>query len=85
MFSWYILFNKAAFIEKGIVSFDGEVNIEGVGIKTFLVTQGNTTSIVYDDVFLSIDLNQKNPFRLGNYAVWQDTLNNIWLGLYSEN
>lgn len=85
MFSWYILFNKAEFIEKGIVSFDGEVNIEGVGIRPFLVTQGNTTSIVYDDVFLSIDLNQKNPFRLGNYAFWQDTLNNIWLGIYSEN
>jgi hypothetical protein len=85
MFNWYILFNKAEFIAKGLVSFEGEVNIEGVGIKNFLVTQGNLTSIVYDDVLLSIDLNQKNPFRLGEYAVWQDSLNNIWLGLYSED
>jgi hypothetical protein len=85
MWSWYILFNKAEFITKGLVSFEGEVNIEGVGIKTFLVTQGNLTSIVYDDVLLSIDLNQKNPFRLDHMAVWQDSNNNIWLGVYSED
>lgn len=84
MWSWYILFNKAEFIASGLVSFEGEVNIEGVGIKKFLATQGNLVSIVYDDVLLSIDLNQKNPFRLDDKAIWQDSNNNLWLGLYAD-
>lgn len=85
MFNWYILFNKVDFTSKELVSFNGTVNIEGVGIKDFLITQGNMTSIVFDNVLLTIDLNQKNPFRIGNYAVWQDEDNNIWLGIYDEN
>ena len=40
---------------------------------------------MYDDVFLTMDLNDKNPFTFENKAVYVDGNNDIWLGIELEN
>jgi hypothetical protein len=84
MFEWYFLANKADFEATGLTSFEAKVVLNGIGEKTVLFTKGNLISIYYDTYFLPIGLNGANPFRYGNYAVFLDQSDDIWLGVYSE-
>ncbi len=52
-----------------------------LGLKDILVTKGNYISILYDGIFLSLNLNDKNPFEFGGNAIFVDPDNNLWLGL----
>lgn len=85
VFNWYQVFNREAFLEAEIPSREYPLFIDGIGQKTVLVTKGVGVSILYDDVFLMIGLNDKNPFRVENYAVYVDELHDVWLGIYSED
>ena len=81
VFDWYKIFNNAAFLATGLVSRTYTVDLQGIGQKEILATRGNLTSIVYDDVMLSINLNSKNPFIFENRAVYMDESNDVWLGI----
>jgi hypothetical protein len=85
MFNWYRLFNYDEFLSTSLVSKTITVALEDIGEVPVLIVQGNVTSIVYDDVMLSISLNEKNPFRYGNYAVFLDDNNDVWLGIYNAD
>lgn len=84
-FDWYNLFNKQEFLDTGLVSKKLTVNIEGIGEKEILITKGNELSILYDGVFLTVNFTEKNPFVREGYAVWQDSNENIWLGIEKED
>jgi hypothetical protein len=80
-FTWYKIFNKTEFDAEGLVSKEYEVIFENIGLKTILVTQGNRLSVLIDDVFLSINLNDKNPFSFESRAVYLDDNNDVWVGI----
>jgi len=80
VYNWYEIFNLDEFEEEDLVSKTYQLTLSGIGLKEILVTKGNNTSIVYDDVFLSINMNDKNPFEFEDHAVYLDSENNVWLG-----
>ncbi len=89
IYDWYKIINKTEFEATGLVSREVEVLLDGVGLRTILVTKGNLLSITYEGVFLSIgvadDIETHNPFAFGGYAVYLDSNNDIWLGIENES
>lgn len=82
IFMWYRIFNLTAFLDTLLVSRTYQLELEGVGIKDILVTNGKTVSLTYEDVMLSINLNGKNPFVFEGHAVYLDTeTQDVYLGL----
>ncbi len=80
-YDWYYLFNLQTFIDAAIVSRSLVVNLPLVGLKTILITSGDTYCITVDGVILSIGLNNKNPFEFDSHAVYFDADKGVWLGL----
>lgn len=80
-FDWFELFNLTEFNNLGLVSRELEVELEGIGPKTIRITKGNYTSIMYDDVFLPINMNDANPFVFEGYAVYVDDNDDVFLGI----
>lgn len=85
MFNWFRLFNLDEFLATGLVSKEIDVVLGTFGLKTILITQGVTTSITYDDTLLSIGMNDRNPFRYDQVAVFLDLNRDVWLGIYVES
>lgn len=77
---WYKIFNTSDF-DSGLTSKEYTVNLDGIGQKTILVTKGNLYSMVYDDVFLSVDLNGANPFTFDGYSILRADSGNVYLGV----
>lgn len=84
MFKWYQVFNLDSFLEAGLVSREYKIAIDGAGEKTILAFSAIGVSILVDDVFLTIGLNDKNPLRFDTYAVFLDEVDDVWLGIYEE-
>jgi len=85
-YDWYYIFNLTEFEALDLVSRMYTPILENLGQKEILVTKGNYTSILYDDVFLPINLNDRNPFAMGDYAVYLDSdSQNVFLGIVHED
>lgn len=80
-YNWYFLTVLQDFIDSGLVSREITLNYPGLGLKTVLITRGSLYSILFEGVLLSIDLNSKNPFEFGGYAVYYDSAGGVWLGI----
>ncbi len=52
-----------------------------LGQQTVLVTKGNLVSFLFNNVYLPLNLNDKNPFEFEGYAIFIDPNNDIWLGI----
>jgi len=81
MFDWYNLFNKQDFLDTNLISRTLDVFLEGVGQKQILITRGNELGVVYDDVFLIVGFNSKNPFEFEDRAIYTDANDDVWIGL----
>lgn len=82
MFMWYRIFNLTEFLATDLISRNYTLELENVGIKDVLVTNGKTVSVTYEDVMLSINLNGKNPFVFEGHAVFLDSATqDVYLGL----
>lgn len=80
-YTWYYIFNKAAFEATELVSRTYTVNLESIGQREILVTKGNALSMLYEGVFLTLELNDKNPFEFDGHAAYIDENDNVWLGI----
>ena len=84
IFNWYKIFNLDEFLALDLVSKTYLVVLTGIGQRDILVTRGNNVSIVYEDVVLSLEFEDLNPFvRVGtasSYAIYKDEDNDVWLG-----
>lgn len=80
-FDWYKVINRGEFEATGLVSREVQVILDGIGLRTVLVTSGNFYSIVYEGVMLSIGVTEANPFVFEGYAVYLDANDDIWLGI----
>jgi hypothetical protein len=81
IYTWYYIFNLDEFNSTGLVSKNYTVVLDQIGQREILVTKGNLTGILYEEEFLPISLNDKNPFEFELKAVYVDDSNQVWLGL----
>jgi hypothetical protein len=81
-FNWYRLINRQEFIDSELVSVLATVTLIDFGQKEVLVTKGEAVGITIDDVFLPVEMNDKNPYRIGERAVFVDANDDIWLGVF---
>ncbi len=80
-FNWFKIFNLIEFNALGLTSKVYEYDLEGIGLKEFLVTKGDYVSILYADILLSIGMSDANPFEFEDYAIYLDASNDVWIGL----
>ncbi len=79
-YNWYNIFNLTEFLDADLVSREVEITLQGLGLKTILITKGINVSMLYDDVFLSLNLNDQNPFEFYDHAIYVDSNDDVWLG-----
>jgi hypothetical protein len=84
IYDWYKTFNKTEFENTGLVSREYIYEFVGVGEKTILATRGENTSVLFDDVFMCINLNDTNPFEFEDRAVYVDENDDVWVGILSD-
>jgi len=83
--SWYKIINLDIFEATTLPSIEATVNFEGIGLKKVLILQGAYVSLLYEGIFLSIAMNDANPFVFEGHAAYLDENNDIWLGIEDEN
>lgn len=83
-FNFYKIFNKAEFEALDLVSKEYNLTFADLGPKTILVTKGNTISITYEGVLLSLELNDKNPFEFDGYAIFLSITGDVYLGINKD-
>ncbi len=84
LYDAYKLINLDDFEALELVSRKLTIILGTLGQKEVLVTKGNLVSILYNDVLLSVNLNDKNPFEFEGYAAFIDPNNDIWLGILNN-
>lgn len=80
IFNWFKIFNLTDFTALGLVSKTYSYELQNIGLKDFLVTVGNEVSITVDDAFLSINMNDKNPFIFEGNGIYLDENQDVWFG-----
>lgn len=81
IYKWFKIFNFDEFQESGLVSRLYSVELENIGPKDFLVTQGNLVSVTSEGIILPILLNDKNPFEFESNAVYKNpTTKDVYWG-----
>lgn len=90
IFKWFKIFNLTAFEATDLVSRTYTQILEGIGQKDILVTKGELVSMLYEGIFLPLELNEINPFiKLAEtdaetdlaYAIYIDANNDVFLGI----
>lgn len=84
IYDWYKILNVAEFGAADIPSRELTLELEGLGLKTIMVTKGNLISILYEGIFLS-PVDGKNPFEFEDHAVYTDSNGDLWLGILNES
>jgi hypothetical protein len=84
-YNWYEVISIDDLNAEGTESVELEFYTYELGIVTILVTKGNYTSILYDGVFLSLDMNGKNPFIFENKGIFLGSDNIIYFGIKVED
>ena len=72
IYKWFKIFNHTDFVDSGLVSVTYSPELEDIGVKEFLVTKGNLTSVTHEGIILPILLNDKNPFEFESNAIYKD-------------
>lgn len=84
-YRWFKILNRLEFDALGLVSKTYTWDLEGVGLKSILVTKGIGYAMLYDGVFLPLQLNDSNPFAIDQRAIYIDANNDVFLGIEIPN
>lgn len=84
-YTWFKIFNKTEFEALGLVSKTYTLNLDGIGQKEILVTKGVAIGMLYEGVFLSLELGDENPFEFEDRAIYLDASNDVYLGIAVES
>lgn len=84
-YTFYNVFNLDDFEAEGLVSKEYTKEFEGVGEKTILVTKSNLVGVLFDDIYLPLELNNNNPFEMDDRAVYIDDDNEVYVGILNES
>lgn len=79
-FTWFKVFNKEEFEAKDVPSENVTMIFEGKGQKSFMITKGDSVSIVIDGVMLPVKFANKNPWSDSGFAVFLDDAQDVYLG-----
>lgn len=80
IYKWYKIINKPEFEATGLVSRTVTLILEGIGLRSVLVTNGNFFSVTYEDTMLSLSADGHNPFEFNGLALYLDSAGDVWLG-----
>ncbi len=82
IYDWFLIFNLTEFEALGLVSKLYTIELEDVGEKDILVVMGNNPGMIYEDIFLSLNMNDENPFAFEDHAIYlnEDT-QDVYLGI----
>lgn len=80
MYDWYKLFNITEWLATGLVQRTLKIPLQDLGEKTFLITQGATTAVLYEDKFLPVQFLDQNPYVLDGVAIYRDSADDIHIG-----
>lgn len=83
-YTWYKIFNYDEFVDEGLVSKKYTLDLENIGEKEILVTQGNTVNILYEGVLLCSYLNDRNPFYFEGYGIYKNSAGDVFLGVEDD-
>lgn len=81
IYDWFRIFNLDEFLALNLVSRTYELELQDYGIKQFLVVKGEHVSIVHDGHMLVLNLNGKNPVKMGKYVAQVTEENDVYLGI----
>lgn len=81
---FYPIFNLQEFEDSGLVSKDYNLDFTNIGNVDLLVTKGNLTSITYNGVIVSLDMNDKNPFEFDGYAIYLGNDGIVYFGINKD-
>ena len=81
IYDWYKIFNLNEFLALGLVSYTYTVELEQRGLFDILVTHGNLTGMVFEDLYLPIGFNSKNPFEFEDHATYTKENGDVYLGI----
>jgi hypothetical protein len=84
IYDWYYIADLQEFIDTGLVSRQFDVQFP-FGTKNILLTSGKLISMLYDGIFISVGLNEKNPSSFEGIATYYDSDGFLWLGILNEN
>lgn len=83
-YNWFKVFNRTEFLAQDLKFKSYVLDLDGIGEKTFLVSNVNTLGVTYEGVFLSIELNDLNPFEFSDHAIYVNSLDDVYVGLPIE-
>lgn len=84
-YNWYLIFNKTEFEALDLVSKVYRLDLEDIGEKDILVTKGVAIGMTYEGIFLSLELNEKNPFEFEDHAIYINDEDDVFLGVAVES
>lgn len=84
-YNWFQVFNRTEFEATRLASKNFRLFFQGIGEVEILVTRGAYTSILYDGVFLPIEMQDVNPFEFDSHAIYVDLNDDVWLGVPVES
>lgn len=82
---WYKIFNTTEFDALDLVSKTYEVIIDDIGLKEILVTKGNGYGILYEGIFLSLNMNDENPNYFEDHGIFVSEDDDVYLGIGTED
>lgn len=85
IYDWYKIFNKDEFEALNLVSKNYQLELQDRSLKNILVTKGITLGVFVDDIFLSLELNNKEPFEFEGMAIDIDANNDVYIGYAVED
>jgi hypothetical protein len=86
-YDWYKIANISDLdvAEIDYPSMNYSLILEDVGLVDVMMVKGANYGLIYDDVFLSANMNGENPFAFDGYAIYQDDDDYLWLGIEVED
>jgi len=82
---WYRIFNEADFNNVDYNAKTYTLNLEGLGLRRILVTKKKLLGITYEDTYLPLSLNNKNPFYFNDKAIFKNSSGNVFLGFRDDS
>lgn len=79
--NWFPIFIRQDFIDTGLVSQELSLDFGDLGTQSLLVTKGNLIGVLYNEVFLCLELNGENPMSFEDQLLWVDDDDQVWLGI----
>ncbi len=83
-YEWFNIINTTEFSELGIPSRNLTLELGDRGEKEIMVTKGARIGVLIEEVFLSPNLNDENPFEFDGMAAYIDENDDLWVGYEVE-